>query len=401
MKIPEVNINEFDYELPDSRIARYPAGQRDLSKLLIYREGNISEKEFFRLPSVLPKNAAMVFNNSRVICARLLFKKKTGAQIEIFCLEPVEPFDYQKNLQETSSVVWKCFIGNRKKWKHDILTEIIQTGNKETILQAVNIENKQEHSLIKFNWDNKEVSFAEILDVAGKIPIPPYLNRNSEEIDITRYQTIYSTIKGSVAAPTAGLHFTPRIFEELEINGNPYTEFTLHVGAGTFKPVQARHIEDHVMHEEVFSFSIKQLEFILENHENIIAVGTTSTRMLESIYWLGVKILTNENTGFTIEQWAGFILNQDVKVADSVNALINYFKRNNIAETTARTSIMIIPGYKFRIIKGLVTNFHQPRSSLLLLIAAFTGDNWKKIYRYAIENDFRFLSYGDGSILLP
>lgn len=401
MQLANININDFDYNLPQERIAKYPVEQRDLSKLLLYRKGEISETEFFKLPEYIPNGSSMVFNNSKVICARLIFKKETGANIEIFCLEPFYPVEYQQNLQNTSSVSWKCLIGNKKKWKSGILINELKIKREIINLKAEFEDETNDDVVIKFSWNNQKLSFGEILNSAGKVPIPPYLMREAEDIDVYRYQTIYSSIKGSVAAPTAGLHFTPRVFEFLDIREIPYKELTLHVGAGTFKPVQTDNINEHLMHEEIFSVTKDQLKFIINNIGNIIAVGTTSTRMLESIYQLGINcFLKKEKINF-IGQWDAYNENVSLTPHNSIVELINYIEKYNIEELWAKTSIMIVPGYQFKMIKGLVTNFHQPRSTLLLLIAALVGKNWKEIYNYALNNNFRFLSYGDSSLLMP
>ena len=401
MDFSKIDINNFDYHLPQDRIAAYPLEYRDMSKLLIYTKGNLQQDAFFKLTDYLSENTTLIFNNSRVLCARLLFKKETGAQIEIFCLEPYEPKDYQQNLQQSGCVFWKCLIGNKKKWKEGSLNSEIQVGEEKTRLEVEYDKKGQDDIILKFSWNGTNISFGEILDAAGKIPIPPYLMREAEDIDLYRYQTIYSKIKGSVAAPTAGLHFTPRIFEAMDIKGIIYKELTLHVGAGTFKPVQSDNIEDHHMHDETFIIEKDQVDFLINSIDNIIAVGTTSTRLLESLYHLGIQCIKNRNiTDFVVNQWEPYTTNFNNKPVEALNALLEIMNERGVAKIFARTSIMIIPGYDFKMIKGLITNFHQPKSTLLLLIAALIGDEWKNVYEYALRNEFRFLSYGDGSLLL-
>jgi len=399
--IPSINIDNYTYKLPQERIAKYPLEQRDLSKLLVYNKGKITHKEFYKLPEVLPPDSVLIFNNSKVICARLLFRKETGATVEIFCLEPVLPVEYQQNFQSTSNVSWKCLVGNKKRWKGGELSIQININGNDISLIASFVKDDENEIIINFAWSNPKVTFGEILDAAGKMPIPPYLQRDAEELDKYRYQTIYSTIKGSVAAPTAGLHFTPRIFEHLEIKRIEFKELTLHVGAGTFKPVQTNDISQHLMHEETFTLNLNQLYFIRKHLGKIIAVGTTSTRLLESIYQMGVKLIQGIDDIRNIGQWEAYNQKSEISSERSIDALINYFEKENIDHITAKTSMIIIPGYGFKMIKGLITNFHMPRSTLLLLIAAFIGEDWKKVYQYALNNDFRFLSYGDGSVLLP
>jgi S-adenosylmethionine:tRNA ribosyltransferase-isomerase len=402
MDLPNILIQDYTYDLPQERIAKYPLEYRDMSKLLVYNLGEITETEFFRLPAVVPDGMALVYNNSRVIAARLLFKKETGASIEIFCLEPVEPPSYEQNLDAVGMVEWKCLVGNKKRWKEGGLVLNIQVKGQDIVLKASFSDRGQTEHLITFSWDHKNISFGEILEAAGSVPIPPYLMREAEEIDKSRYQTIYSSIKGSVAAPTAGLHFTPRIFEQLEYKGCSFIGMTLHVGAGTFIPVQSQKVSGHKMHEETFIVSLDQLLFLKNNIGNILAIGTTSMRLLESIYHMGVKCLNNDWDGMLkIGQWAPYENNQDVPPLTSITALIRHFKNNNLEQVSVRTSIIIVPGYKFRMVNALVTNFHQPGSTLLLLVAAFIGNDWKRVYQYALDNGFRFLSYGDGSVLFP
>ena len=398
-----IKIEDYNYNLPDNRIAKYPKNNRDASKLLIYKNTNISNDNFSNILSYLPPKSTLVFNNTKVIQARLKFEKETGAKIEIFCLEPITPSDYALAFQEKEKTSWKCIVGNSKKWKSGKLFKSINIDNKNIEISAERIEKFDSAQLIEFTWNNKDISFGELLDAMGRTPIPPYLNRDSEDIDTKRYQTVYSKHKGSVAAPTAGLHFTDKIIENLKDNDIDIEEITLHVGAGTFRPVKSETIDQHEMHTEHFIVTRKTIEAILNNIDNIISVGTTSIRTLESLHWIGVKIMSNYNISsdkISISQWEAYQLNQEIEVKESLKAIINYLNRNELEKLITSTQIMIYPGYKFKVINGMITNFHQPKSTLLLLIAAFIGDKWKNVYKYAMDNDFRFLSYGDSSILL-
>jgi len=398
-----IKIEDYNYNLPDNRIAKYPKDNRDASKLLIYKNTNISNDNFSNILSYLPPKSTLVFNNTKVIQARLKFEKETGAKIEIFCLEPITPSDYALAFQEKEKTSWKCIVGNSKKWKSGKLFKSINIDNKNIEISAERIEKFDSAQLIEFSWNDSNISFGELLNAMGRTPIPPYLNRDSEDIDTKRYQTVYSKHKGSVAAPTAGLHFTDKIIENLKDNDIDIEEITLHVGAGTFRPVKSETIDQHEMHTEHFIVTKKTIEAILNNIDNIISVGTTSIRTLESLHWIGVKIMSNYNISsdkISISQWEAYQLDQEIEVKESLKAIINYLNRNELEKLITSTQIMIYPGYKFRVINGMITNFHQPKSTLLLLIAAFIGDKWKDIYKYAMDNDFRFLSYGDSSILL-
>lgn len=345
----------------------------------------------------------MVFNNSRVIPARLIFEKETGARIEIFLLEPLHPSDYQQNFSNTSPVLWKCIVGNLKKWKKGELNKSIEKQNGSIHIMAKLMEDHRDHQIIRFSWKEKETSFIEWIEQAGMTPIPPYLQRNAEESDRETYQTIYSRVDGSVAAPTAGLHFTPAVFADLEKATIPYSQLTLHVGAGTFQPVKEDDILKHPMHKEHFTISRDILEQLLNHQGPVTSVGTTTVRSLESMYWLGVKCL-HEKSGdgdvFHVRQWDGMEFS-DTPLREALSCLLGRMNEMGTSSLVASTSLMIVPGYKFRLTDCLITNFHQPRSTLLLLIAAFTGNKWKDIYEYALANDFRFLSYGDSSILIP
>ncbi|WP_026472978.1 S-adenosylmethionine:tRNA ribosyltransferase-isomerase [Alkaliflexus imshenetskii] len=394
----QININEYDYNLPQERIAKYPLENRDQSKLLIYKDQNIRNTVFSNLPAELPENALLIFNNTQVIRARMLFAKPTGARIEIFCLEPHQPADAALAFQQTTEVEWICMVGNQKKWKEGDVFASATTEQGEVTVRASIIKKLNDGVIIRFSWD-KGLTFSDVMDAMGKTPIPPYLERDSEEIDTVRYQTIYSRQKGSVAAPTAGLHFSDEVMNQLDAKGITRLELTLHVGAGTFKPVKSDSIEAHEMHTEHFQISIDVLKQMAAHQGHIIAVGTTSVRTLESLFWAAVK-LANGQPWHQINQWDGFEHATTISMQEALNILITKLQEENLALYKATTTIMIAPGYKFRIINGLITNFHQPRSTLLLLIAALLGENWKRVYAYALENDFRFLSYGDSSLLM-
>ncbi|MEE4198324.1 MAG: S-adenosylmethionine:tRNA ribosyltransferase-isomerase [Bacteroidales bacterium] len=402
MKIkPEnIKIDQYNYTLPDSRIAKYPMEQRDLSKLLIYERGKIKHTTFLNLDHYIQPGETMVFNNTRVIQARLIFYKETGARIEIFCLEPVNPSDYVLAFQQTQKVSWKCIVGNAKKWKQDTLIQNLSVSDKPVELIARKKISQGNAREIEFSWDNPEVTFSEIIDSAGKTPIPPYLNRDSEKIDRERYQTVYSKQKGSVAAPTAGLHFTQRVLNQLHSKNVHLDEITLHVGAGTFTPVKAETIDHHEMHTEHFLVNRSTLLNLL-NAQHITVVGTTSVRTLETIYWLGVKLAMTGKPELKMNQWEVYDLPHNFTKQEALEALLNFMDKQHLETIHASTQIMIAPGYSFKMTDGLITNFHQPQSTLLLLIAAFIGDDWKRVYHYALQNDFRFLSYGDSSILMP
>ena len=395
-----IRIEDYSYDLPDNRIAKYPLKQRDQSQLLVYNKGEISKDRFVSIDQYIDSKTTCVFNNTKVIQARLKFFKETGAQIEIFCLEPIEPSDYVLAFQQTERITWKCIVGNLKKWKDQDLKKIISIQNTEVELIASKIQSQGNTQVIVFSWNNSDFTFSEILENIGATPIPPYLKRESENIDKERYQTVYSKLKGSVAAPTAGLHFTENVLNKLKEKQIKIEEVTLHVGAGTFTPVKSETINKHEMHTEHFVVRKENLENLL-NSEKIAAVGTTSVRTIESIYWLGVKLLTTKDFKPHISQWEAYKLNDNISKKKALESLLKYMESNSITELHASTQIMIFPGYKFRLVDLLITNFHQPNSTLLLLIAAFIGDDWKKVYDFALNNDFRFLSYGDSSILIP
>ena len=393
-----IEISEFNYDLPNERIAKYPLKTRHDSNLLIYKNNEIREQKFFEIKNVLPKNALLIYNDTKVIQARLHFKKKTGAKIEIFCLEPLNPTDYNLMFQSTEYCEWKCIVGNQKKWKDDDLKLSLEIEDKQITLFAKKLS-VGANPTIRFSWDNN-VEFGQILEKIGNIPIPPYLNRESEEKDKQTYQTIYSKHDGSVAAPTAGLHFTDEVMQDLKDNNICFDQVTLHVGAGTFKPVKSEKIGEHEMHFEHFTVKKSLIENLIKNYGNIVAVGTTSVRTLESIYYIALKIANKEFADeFTVNQWEPYEQNNNINIIDALNIILDYLKQNKLEQLRAKTQIMIVPGYRFKIINAIITNFHQPKSTLLLLISAITGENWKTIYNYALENNYRFLSYGDSSIL--
>ena len=402
-KTEQIRIEEFNYPLPDERIAKFPLTKRDESKLLVYRNGKIDEAVFKQLSDYLPQGSMLVYNNTRVIQARMLFQKETGAQIEVFCLEPVIPHDYALVFQQTETCSWLCLVGNLKKWKEGALHKTIRMDDKEVVLSAERIKTTGDSHLVRFSWNNPQVTFAELLDGAGILPIPPYLHRETRESDLQTYQTVYSKIKGSVAAPTAGLHFTSEVLAGLDAKGFTREEVTLHVGAGTFKPVKSEVIGDHEMHTEFISVHRSAIENIRTNLGRIIAVGTTSVRTLESLYYMGRTLVNNPDATseeLVVTQWTPYNDTEEVPAHEALTALLNYLDRNQTDTLLSATQIMIAPGYEFKIVKGIITNFHQPKSTLLLLISAFVNGNWKSIYNYALDNDFRFLSYGDSSLLL-
>ena len=402
-----IRISEFNYPLPDERIAKFPRPVRDQSKLLLYRHGEVTEDIFTSLPDYLPANSLMIFNNTKVIQARLHFHKETGALIEVFCLEPIQPNDYALNFQQTEHAAWLCMIGNLKKWKEGALKREITVKGKPLTLTAERGACHGTSHWVDFRWNNPEITFADILEVFGELPIPPYLNRETQESDKETYQTVYSKIKGSVAAPTAGLHFTPRVLDALREKGVALEELTLHVGAGTFKPVKSEEIEGHEMHTEYISVNRSTLEKLVAHEGKAIAVGTTSVRTLESLYHIGVTLLHNPNAteeDLHVKQWQPYetaLETAATPAVDALQAIIAYLDRHHMETLHSSTQIIIAPGYEYRIVKAMVTNFHQPQSTLLLLVSAFLHGDWRKIYDYALAHDFRFLSYGDSSLLIP
>ena len=402
-----IHIRDFQYDLPDERIAKFPLPERDHSKLLLYRHGEVSEDHFYNLPHHIPAGSLMIFNNTKVIQARLHFRKETGALIEVFCLEPIEPNDYALNFQQTRHTAWLCMIGNLKKWKEGSLHREMTVKGLPVTLTATRGECRGTSHWVDFTWDNAEVTFADILEVFGELPIPPYLNRKTQESDLVTYQTVYSKIKGSVAAPTAGLHFTPRVLDALKQQGVDLEELTLHVGAGTFKPVKSEEIEGHEMHTEYISVSRNTIAKLLAHNGQAIAVGTTSVRTLESLYHIGLTVMEHPDASeeeLHVRQWQPYELSAEkasIPATDALQALLDYLNRHQMEALHTSTQIIIAPGYDYKIVKAMVTNFHQPQSTLLLLVSAFVHGDWRKIYDYALAHDFRFLSYGDSSLLIP
>lgn len=397
-----IEMSDYDYALPDEKIAQYPLKERDSSRLLVYNDSILSSDQFRNISNHLPENSLLVFNNTRVIRARLLFRKDSGAKIEILCLEPVLPNNYELSFRSKDQVEWKCIIGNLKKWKSRSVSLNFLHNGISHMLFAEKVCPEGEAWRIRFSWDNNALSFGKVIECAGHVPLPPYIKREDEEDDAKSYQTVYSRIDGSVAAPTAGLHFTEDVLCHLSEKSIRKTELTLHVGAGTFQPVNSRKITDHEMHSENFLVTGETIERLRDSLGNIISVGTTSLRTLESIFWIGVRILERPaviSDRFIISQWEPYKSKTTVETDDALNAVSDYMRKNNIAILNGSTSLIIVPGYKFRMIRGLITNFHQPRSTLLLLVSAWVGNDWKKIYGYALDNDFRFLSYGDSSLL--
>ena len=405
MNPQNIRIEDYQYDLPDERIAKFPVERRDQSKLLVYRQGEVSEDRFYNLPEYLPLGALMVFNNTKVIQARLHFRKETGALIEVFLLEPAQPADYEQMFQTRSSCEWLCLIGNAKKWKEGVLKRQVEVGETLVEVSAERLSQEGTSQRVRFEWSGG-VSFAELIDAAGELPIPPYLNRDTQESDKKTYQTVYSKIKGSVAAPTAGLHFTEEVLAALDTKGIEREEVTLHVGAGTFKPVKSELIADHEMHTEYVCIQRRTLEKLLQHDCRAIAVGTTSVRTLESLYYMGCKLLRNPELTeeeLHVCQWEPYVESGHAQygVRDAIQALIDWLDRHQLSALHSSTQIIIAPGYDYKIVRMLITNFHQPQSTLLLLVSAFVKGNWRVIYDYALGHDFRFLSYGDSSLLIP
>ena len=431
MNTKEIHISDYSYDLPDERIAKFPMAERDHSKLLLYNKGVVEEDVFYNLPKYLPQGALMVMNNTKVIQARLHFRKNTGALIEIFLLEPSVPADYEQMFQQTHRCSWLCLVGNQKKWKEGALVRDFEIKNEKFQISAIRKGEQGTSQLIEFEWDNANINFADILDVLGELPIPPYLNRETQESDKTTYQTVYSKIKGSVAAPTAGLHFTERVLNEVDAHGIEREEVTLHVGAGTFRPVKSSTIGEHPMHTEYIAVHRHTIERLLAHNAEAIAVGTTSVRTLESLYYMGLKVLANPNISedeLHVNQWEpygneelrmkfasqGHTLEErtphsrreneelfSASAVESLQALLDWMIKHELTVLHSSTQIIIAPGYDYHIVKMLITNFHQPQSTLLLLVSAFVHGDWHKIYDYALAHDFRFLSYGDSSLLIP
>ena len=406
MDTRHIHISDYNYPLPDERIAKFPLAERDHSKLLVYRHGEVSDDTFLNLPSYLPVRALMVFNNTKVIQARLHFRKETGALIEVFLLEPAQPTDYELMFQTQGQCAWLCMMGNLKKWKEGTLRRTIDVKGRAVTITATRGRQVGTSHWVDFSWDAADVSFAEILETMGELPIPPYLNRETQESDKTTYQTVYSKIKGSVAAPTAGLHFTERVLQALDAHGIDREELTLHVGAGTFKPVKSEEIADHEMHTEYVSVKRSTIEKLIRHDCQAIAVGTTSVRTLESLYYMGLKAAADPEVSeddLHVGQWEPYdiAIGERLDTKSSLQALLQWMVRHQLDVLHSSTQIIIAPGYDYKIVNKLVTNFHQPQSTLLLLVSAFVKGDWRRIYDYALTHDFRFLSYGDSSLLIP
>jgi S-adenosylmethionine:tRNA ribosyltransferase-isomerase len=406
MPTPKINLADYTYTLPDERIAKFPLAQRDHSKLLVYQQGTISEKQFFNLPEMLPAETLLVFNNTKVIPARIFFRRSSGALIEIFLLEPVLPSTVVAVAMGIKKcVAWKCMVGNLKKWKEDeVLQRDITAEEKDA--DNINLQAKwydKEKMLIEFSWNDEQVSFLDILNRVGKIPIPPYLNREANEDDSIQYQTVYAKKEGAVAAPTAGLHFTDSVLQQLSEKNIQQEYITLHVSAGTFQPIKNKEdVQQHTMHSEQIIFSKSNIEKLIHHAGNIIPVGTTSMRSLESLYWYGVKLLSGNDTHFSIEKLFAYENEtKNIDVKEALQTVLKYMQHQHLSHIEGTTEILIMPSYPFKMCKALITNFHQPDSTLILLVAAFIGNDWRKVYDYALANDFRFLSYGDSSLLMP
>ena len=398
--IPQIKIEDYNYPLDDSRIAKYPLAERDASKLLHYKDATVQEYSFRDLPTLLPARALMVFNDTKVVPARMFFQRETGAHIEIFCLEPVSPPEYNTIFASTQSCRWKCVVGNLKRWKNDVLSLINTADDKdiaELDLRASLVQKEGNTAVVEFTW-NTGVPFSNVLDMAGNVPIPPYLNRDTEAIDLERYQTLYARVRGSVAAPTAGLHFTHRLLDGIAGKGIDINDVCLHVGAGTFLPVKSSNVADHPMHREPFVVSVELLKKLRDRNRPVIAVGTTSVRTLESLYYAGVDCIES-GAPKDIGQWVPYEREYPYSIEESLEALIEYLQSNGLEELKLGTRIIIVPGFRFRLVDYLVTNFHQPESTLILLVSAFVKGDWRRIYDYALTHGFRFLSYGDSSLL--
>ena len=396
--IPEIRIEDFNYPLPDERIAKYPLAERDSSKLLIYKGGEIRERVFRDITEEIPSDAVMVFNDTKVVPARLFFRRDSGAHIEVFCLEPHFPADYNVNFACTESCSWTCVIGNAKRWKDDILSLDVHEGELADIELKARLESRDgQTGVVSFSWKGG-IPFSRVLELCGQIPIPPYLNRATEDIDIERYQTLYARVRGSVAAPTAGLHFTQRVLDGLAAKGVDIEKVCLHVGAGTFLPVKSSLISGHTMHREPFSVSLDFLRDLRDSGKKVVAVGTTSVRTLESLYYVGVSCI-EKGAPEDVAQWDPYTREYQYTSREALDAIINYLEANSLSELKVGTRIIIVPGFRFRAVDMMVTNFHQPQSTLLLLISAFVGGGWHSIYDYALGHGFRFLSYGDSSLL--
>lgn len=404
--VKQIKIQDFDYPLPDNRIAKYPLPKRDLSKLLVLKNNKLESSVFKQIGDYLPPASVLFFNETKVIQARLLFQKQGGANIEIFCLEPTgKSTDYQIAFSHSSPVLWKCLVGNSRRWKEGKLSMNVLINGKNIVLSAERIEKTDQNSVIEFSWDDKDLSFAVILEAAGEIPLPPYLHRDAEPSDKERYQTVFAKFDGSVAAPTAGLHLTENLIQSLKNQGHQFEHLTLHVGAGTFKPVSTTTIGEHQMHSEVIIVSRQTIENLINAlNRSIIPIGTTSMRTLESLYWIGLMLIEEgtKKRNLHLSQWFPYQEREslpETKIA--LEKIIEYLDIQNLNKLTSSTALMIVPQYKVRVVKGIITNFHQPKSTLLLLVSALIGERWKEAYQFALEHDFRFLSFGDSCLFLP
>ena len=399
--IPEIHIEDYNYPLADERIAKYPLPRRDASKLLIYKDGRVDTKVFSQLPEFLPEGSLMVFNDTKVVPARLHFVRETGAKIEIFCLQPVDPVEYNTAFAATERCSWQCVIGNSKRWKDDLLSYDIPEGCDAEIahmnLRARLVSKEAQTGVVEFSWEGGE-PFSRVLELCGQVPIPPYLNRETEALDVERYQTLYAHIRGSVAAPTAGLHFTEEVLKAIADKGIDIENVCLHVGAGTFLPVKSSNVADHPMHREPFVVTLDFLKKLLSRKGKLVAVGTTSVRTLESLYYVGVSIIEN-GAPEDVTQWAPYTREYPYSTEEALQAIVSWLEKGRQSALKVGTRIIIVPGFQFRLVDVLVTNFHQPESTLILLVSAFVSGDWRTIYDYALANDYRFLSYGDSSLL--
>lgn len=398
--IPDIHIKDYNYPLPDDRIAKYPLPERDGSKLLHYKDGQVDEYLFRDLPGLLPASSVMVFNDTKVVPARMHFQRTSGAHIEIFCLQPVEPAEYSTVFTSTERCIWRCVIGNSKRWKDDILRLYGRDGDPALVsmdLKARLVSREGETGIVEFTWEGGK-PFSALLEACGTVPIPPYLNRETEAVDLERYQTLYARFRGSVAAPTAGLHFTENVLDRIRTKGIDMETVCLHVGAGTFLPVKSDNVAEHPMHSEPFVVRKSFIRSLIGGNKTVIAVGTTSIRTLESLYYLGVSCIETGRPS-AVEQWCPYTRDYAYTLDESLEAIVKYLDENGLDELKADTRIIIVPGFRFRVVDMLVTNFHQPESTLILLVSAFVGGDWRTIYDYALGHGFRFLSYGDSSLL--
>ena len=404
-EVQNISIEDYNYPLPDERIAKYPLGERDASKLLVLKNGELTSSHFKNINDFLPKDSLLIFNETKVVRARLQFTKESGAAIEIFCLEPITGNgDYQLAFSSSSPSEWRCLVGNSRRWKSDKLSLEVEVNKTKATLYAERLEKNDNYSVVRFSWEPAELSFAEILEAAGEIPLPPYLHREAEASDRERYQTVFAKHEGSVAAPTAGLHFTNELIDRLKNDGIAFEEVTLHVGAGTFRPVSSETIGEHEMHSETIVVRMSCIENLIKNcNKTIIPVGTTSMRTIESLYWIGLMLIEEglEERNLHLNQWFPYKERESLPSAEeSLSTILKYMEMHKMDVFHASTALMIAPSCKINIAKALITNFHQPKSTLLLLVSALIGNKWKEAYQYALDNDFRFLSYGDSCLFL-